>query len=393
MSDTPKKAVIGYAIVGLDYIGTDDAEYIEGSSGVIIRDMDWTASMRQTFEYYTVDPSTWKDVSRIENVIDSSINWDSSADTLGSATINICDSLPECYIRIYLITVQNGVRRKHPLGTFLVQTPSFKFDGKTKNISLDAYTPLLELKENHPPIGYSIAKGTNILEITTRLVREQARAPIYQVDSTDTLYSNFVSSPNDTWIVFLKDLLMNAGKKGYRFGLDELGRIIFLPNQDIKSLQPVWTYTDDNSSILYPSLDMDHDLYGIPNVVEVVYSEGAKCFYGIAVNDDPSSPTSTVNRGRKITHRVVNPGLPGIPNQAQIEQYAQQTLRDMSTLEYTITYTHGYCPVRIGDCVRLNYKKAGLYGVKAKVISQTINCTPGCPVTEKATFTSSLWKG
>ena len=65
MSDTPKKAVIGYAIVGLDYIGNDDAEYIEGSSGVIIRDMDWTASMRQTFEYYTVDPSTWKDVSRI----------------------------------------------------------------------------------------------------------------------------------------------------------------------------------------------------------------------------------------------------------------------------------------------------------------------------------------
>ena len=134
-------------------------------------------------------------------------------------------------------------------------------------------------------------------------------------------------------------------------------------------------------------------MYGIPNVVEVVYSEGTKYFYGIAINDDPSSPTSTVNRGRKITHRIVNPGLPGIPNQAQIEQYAQQTLRDMSTLEYTITYTHGYCPVRIGDCVRLNYKKAGLYGIKAKVISQTIDCTPGCPVTEKATFTSSLWKG
>lgn len=393
MADTPKKAVVGYAIVGTDYIGDDNSEYLEGTTGVIIRDMDWTASMQQTFEYYTVDPSTWKEVSKIENVISSSISWDSSADTLGSATIDINDQLAECYIRIYLITIQNGVRRKHPLGTFLVQTPSFRFDGKTKNISLDAYTPLLELKENHPPIGYSITKGTNILEIATKLIREQARAPIYDVRGTDTLYSNFVSSPNDTWITFLKDLLASVGKKGYRFGLDELGRIIFLPNQDIKSLQPVWTYTDDNSSILYPSLDMDHDLYGIPNVVEVVYSEGAKCFYGYAVNDDPSSPTSTVNRGRKITHRIVNPGLPGIPNQAQIEQYAQQTLRDLSTLEYTITYTHGYCPVRIGDCVRLNYRKAGLYGIKAKVISQTIECTPGCPVTEKATFTNSLWKG
>lgn len=393
MADTPKKAVIGYAIVGLDYIGEADSEYIEGPSDIIIKDMDWTASMKQSFEYYTVDPSTWKDVSKIENIISSSITWDSSADTLGSATINTNDQLSECYIRIYMVTFQNEVRRKYPLGTFLVQTPSFRFDGKTKSITLDAYTPLLELKENHPPIGYSISKGVNILEIATKLIREQARAPIFQVNNTDTLYSNFVASPNDTWIVFLKDLLSNAGKKGYRFGLDEMGRILFLPNQDIKSLQPVWTYTDDNSSILYPSLDMDHDLYGIPNVVEVIYSEGAKCFYGTATNDDPSSPTSTVNRGRKITYRVINPGLPGIPNQAQIEQYAQQTLRDMSTLEYTITYTHGYCPVRIGDCVRLNYEKAGLYGVKAKVISQTIECTPGCPVTEKATFTSSLWKG
>lgn len=64
----------------------------------------------------------------------------------------------------------------------------------------------------------------------------------------------------------------------------------------------------------------------------------------------------------------------------------------MSALEYTISYTHGYCPVRIGDCVRLNYSRAGLRGIKAKVISQSIKCEPGCPVTEKAVFTTQLWR-
>ena len=63
----------------------------------------------------------------------------------------------------------------------------------------------------------------------------------------------------------------------------------------------------------------------------------------------------------------------------------------MSSLEYTITYKHGYCPVRLGDCVRLNYTKAGIYNVKAKVISQNIECEAGCPVTEKAVFTMELW--
>lgn len=349
---------------------------------------NWFGTMQQTFEYYIVDPGTWKDISKVENVISSSINRDASAETLGSASINVNETLGECYIRIYLITIQNGVREKHPLGTFLVQTPSYSFDGKTKNITLDAYTPLLELKENYPPLGYSLLKGENILSMAYRITREQARAPIYETINNQVLHTNFVAATDDTWITFLNDLLANAE---YKFGLDELGRILFLPDQDTRSLQPVWTYTDDNSSILYPDLDIDHDLYGIPNVVEVIYSNGNEYYYGEAVNDDSNSPISTVSRGRRITHRVTNPGVLGNPTQAQIQEYAEQLLRELSTLEYTITYKHGYCPVRLGDCVRLNYKRAGLNGVKAKVISQTIDCVPGCPVTEKAVFTAELW--
>ena len=349
---------------------------------------NWLGTMQQIFEYYIVDPGTWKDISKVENVISSSINRDASAETLGSASINVNETLGECYIRIYLITIQNGVREKHPLGTFLVQTPSYSFDGKTKNITLDAYTPLLELKENYPPLGYSLLKGENILSMAYRITREQVRAPIYETINNQVLHTNFVAATDDTWITFLNDLLANAE---YKFGLDELGRILFLPDQDTRSLQPVWTYTDDNSSILYPDLDIDHDLYGIPNVVEVIYSNGNEYYYGEAVNNDSNSPISTVSRGRRITHRVTNPGVLGNPTQAQIQEYAEQLLRELSTLEYTITYKHGYCPVRLGDCVRLNYKRAGLNGVKAKVVSQTIDCVPGCPVTEKAVFTAELW--
>lgn len=352
--------------------------------------VDWTSTMQQTFEYYIVDPGTWKDARKIDTVISSSINRDLSAETLGSATINTTESLGECYIRIYLITIQNGIREKHPLGTFLVQTPSYSFNGKNKSISLDAYTPLLELKENPPPLGYSILKGQNILNMAIQIIREQVRAPIIITTNEETLFSNFVADVNDTWITFVIDLLANAKMT---LGLDELGRVMFIPEQKTAALQPVWTYDDSNSSILYPDLDIDHDLYGIPNVVEVIYSNGVSHYYGTAINDDPSSPISTVARGRKITHRITDPGLPGNPSQEQIQQYAELVLKNLSTLEYTVTYTHGYCPVRLGDCVRLNYNRAGLNGVKAKVISQTIDCVPGCPVTEKAVFTSNLWEG
>lgn len=350
--------------------------------------VDWLSSMQQTFEYYIVDPATWKDAKKIENVKTCSISRDSDAGTLGSASINITESVGECYVRIYLITIQNGTKERHPLGTFLVQTPSTSFDGKVRNLSMDAYTPLLELKETKPPLGYSVRKGTNIMTIARQLTQENTRAPVVPASCDTNLFSDFVAETDDSWLTFLTDLLLNAK---YSYDLDEMGRILFAPEQDTASLQPVWTYNDDNSSILYPNLNMDHDLYGIPNVVEVIYSHGNGYYYSRVVNDDPNSPTSTVNRGREIIHRVSDPDLIGDPTENQIDEYANRLLRELSSLEYMITYTHGYCPVRVGDCVRFNYSRADLKNIKAKVISQTIKCEPGCPVTEKAVFTNRLW--
>ena len=349
---------------------------------------DWSASMQQTFEYYIVDPGTWKETKLLDNVKTCTINRDSDTETLGSATIDVTDLVGECYIRAYLVTIQNGLRERHPLGTFLVQTPSSSFDGKIRSVSMDAYTPLLELKESPPPLGYSILKGQNIMEIAYQIAREHARAPVVPASCSDTLYTDFVANTDDTWISFLRDLIYNAK---YEFSLDELGRILFSPKQDTASLQPVWTYDDSNSSILYPDISMDHDLYGIPNVVEVIYSNGGDNYYARVVNDDPNSPISTINRGREIVYRDSSPSLSGDPTELQIQEYAKQLLRNLSTIEYSVSYTHGYCPVRLGDCVRLNYSRAGITDIKAKVVSQSIKCESGCPVTEKAVFTTKLW--
>ena len=350
---------------------------------------DWLSSMQQTFEYYIVDPKTWKDIELIDTVKSSTIQRDAEAETLGSAAIDMTESVGESYIRIYLITIQNGLRERHPLGTFLVQTPSLNFNGRLQNISVDAYTPLIELKESPPPLGYSILKNSNVMDFAYRLARERARAPVVKTECNTLLGMNFTASTDDTWLTFLSDLIANAK---YNFALDEMGRILLSPYQDTASLQPVWTYNDDNSSILYPEISVDRDLYGIPNVVEVIHSNGAGYYFVRAVNDDPNSVTSTISRGREIIHRVNNPDLVGKPTESQVKDYANQLLRELSVLEYTVTYTHGYCPVRLGDCVRLNYARAGITNIKAKVISQTIKCEPGCPVTEKAVFTTRLWR-
>ena len=352
--------------------------------------IDWTSTMQQTYEFYIVDPISWKDTKLIRNVKSCTINRDSTAETLGSASLSMTEIIGECYVRIYLITIQNGVKEKHPLGTYLVQTPSSSYDGRIKDITMDAYTPLLELKEKQPPLGFTIEKKTNeaIMTAAHRLAQEYSRAPVVPAKSTTKLTSNFTAGTDDTWLSFINDL---AASDKYKFDLDEMGRILFSPIQKLEALQPVCTFDDSNSSILYPEVNIEHDIYGIPNVVEVTCVSGNAVYYSKAVNDDENSPTSIINRGREITRRIDNPNLAGVTNQSQVDEYAKQVLKDLSTIEYTITYTHGYRPVRIGDFVKLNYVRAGLREVKAKIISQSIKCEPGCPVTEKAIFTKKLW--
>lgn len=352
-------------------------------------EIDWSESMEQSFEYYEIDPNTWKDIRKIENVKSCSIDRDESSDTLGSASISIVDTLGETYIRAYLLIRQNGNNFRVTLGTFLVQTPSSDFDGKNRNVTMDCYTPLLELKENPPPLGYTLMKGENIMERAYEICRENCRAPVVETKLEKVLEANFVSNTDDTWLVFLQDLLAQAK---YKFYLDEEGKILFAPIQKLEQLKPVWTFNDDNSSILYPDINLEHDLYGIPNVVEVVCSTGTEMYTARIVNDDPNSPTSTINRGREILYRETSPNIQGIPSVEQINEYAEALLEELSSVEYQVSYKHGYCPVRVGDCVRLNYERADLKDVKAKVISQSINCETSCSVDETAVFTRKLWK-
>lgn len=369
---------------------------------------DWTKSMQHTYEYYLVDPGTWKDLKKIDVVTSSSVSRDASAETRGSAAFNVTGMLDECYIRTYLVTIQNGVKERHALGTHLVQTPSSKFNGKVTTVTLDGYTSLLELKENQPPIGYFVPKDSDVMEQAYLLIRDRVRAPVTKAICSTKVPHDFVADTNDTWLTYISDLVANQVYEEtnsvngvetrvtqYILDVDEMGQILFAPVQDVSVMQPVWTYTDDNSSILYPDISMEHDLYGIPNVVEVVFSgtlNGHKDYYYARVeNHDPNSPISIENRGREIVYRNLNPSLGGYPTQDMIDEYAVQLMKSLGKLQCSITYTHGYCPVRLGDCVRLNYSRAGLTNIKAKVVHQNIKCVPGCPVTEKAVYTIDLF--
>lgn len=353
--------------------------------------IDWTKSMKQTFEFWEVDPKTWFDKGQITTIKSASITRDNEDETLQHASFEAVDLDLECYIRVYLVVTQDRQTYREPLGTFLVQTPSKSFDGKIHSTTLDAYSPLTEMKEKYPPIGYCMLEGQNIMSNISRITAEQCRAPVVTDASSDAVIeikNGYVANTDDNWLSFCSSLIKNSD---HEYAITSRGEIYFKPVQDVASLQPRFTYSDDNSSILLPDIQVDRDLYGIPNVVEVVHSVSDRYYVTYCINDDPNSPISTVNRGREIVHRANSPDTLATGANEQIDAYAEQLLRNLSTLEYRVSYSHGYNGVEVGDCVRLNYIRAGLTNIKAKVTSQTIQCETGCTVSETAVFTNKLW--
>ena len=375
-----------------------------------IPDVDWTKSMQQTFEFYTVDPNNWYDDEKLENIISCDLTHDLTSDKRGNASITVTESLPESYIRTYLVVAQAGYMHKICLGTYLYMTSSDSFDGMKHNITMTGYTPMVELEEKLPPLGFHIIGITNrkhsgdapmvtdaIKDIVTTYTRcEIENRTVIQ----KPLLNDFVAGTNDNFLTVINNILNASSLQQYILTVDEWGTIIVKDKPVLEDAIPTYIYTDDNSSILLPSLDTNDDIYGIPNVVEVLYT-GDKRLPAIRVivkNEDPTSIVSIPARGRKIAKRFTITNIAAPVNdyseaavRAQVIAQAERLLEAASTINKTISYSHGYCDVKVGDTVLINYERAGVTGIRAKVVSQRISCKPGCQVDEQAVYTKKLW--
>jgi hypothetical protein len=347
--------------------------------------VDWTKSMKQDFEYYTVDTESWLDRERLECIIESDISRDLNTETKHSFRAVTTEPIEECYIRVYMIATQGMVTEKIPLGTFLSYVPSIDYNGRLTKLDIEGYSPIIELREKIPPIGTYIAKNANIIETVSNWLQLCTRAPVIDSDYTCNSTKNYVAEISDTWYSFISGVLED---NGYFLNVDALGRIFIDKDINPVYLQPKWTFADGKDSILCNDISINQDIFDVPNVIEVSVSAGDENNSGFATarNNSPDSPVSTVNRGRIIAKRITNPqvGLTGL------QDYAKSELIKESTVETSVTYSHGYCPVTIGDCIMLSHSRFGIDNMKLKVTSQSISCKTGCVVSETARSTVNL---
>ena len=350
---------------------------------------DWTAGFeRQTYSYYEVDPSTWRDRRPLRGVLSCNISRDASSDTLESASLSMVEDVEgEFYIRAYMETTQGGIDERTPMGTFLVQTPEEEADSTHAELSVSAFSPLLELADADLPIGWCVRAGQDPVAKAQQVCREKCRAPIVGDASGTALVEPFVPLPDDKAIATVKTLI---AKDQMSLGLDAFGRISFVPRREAAALRPAWEFDDTSiRSIMLPRVRHRKDWYGVPNHVEVVYSSPAGYLIGSATNRG-GNRLSVEGRGRVVPYRETSPDLPSDPTQADVDAEAARILHEKSTLEMQVEFEHAYCPVRLGDCVRVVKSNMGL-DLMAVVTRQEISLVTGCTVRTTAAYTETGW--
>jgi hypothetical protein len=352
--------------------------------------MDWTRSLQVTWRYSLVDPDTWMDMEALDSVSSCSVNWDSSTETLLSGALEVDETFPEyeCYVRAWCDATQSHVTERYPVATMLCQASKDKSEGTKRTFSVEAHSPLLELADDSPPVGWEVSGE---VDDAIRLICSHMRAPLIEYESGVTLTNPIVAGDDDTWLTMLWAVLDAAD---LTMLIDGMGRLRIEPKPTPWALGTSITLSDtDERGVLWADMDRETSLFGIPNKLEVIWSGGDQHFSSVAINDDPSSPTSIPMRGRVVSVRETNPeGLMANPTQEAVDDYAQRRLRELSVVTRTYSLKAGYMPLWLGMAVNLELSKLDANEV-ACIQDIEIQCDVEVGMSLTLTSTRELWGG
>ena len=141
-----------------------------------------------------------------------------------------------------------------------------------------------------------------------------------------------------------------------------------------KEMEPSLIVTSDGAGLM-PKMSRSLPIEDVPNVFKV-YDGAAE---EVARNDDPSSPTSTVARGREIEEVEDSPTR---KEGESLRQYASRKLGELSEIYETYDvereYINGVVPYSVA---KVNLPAQGVVG-NFRVMSQTLECSKGIKVGE-----------
>lgn len=264
--------------------------------------------------------------------------------------------------------LKEGAWIEFPLGVYLLSSPKKREDGNQVLRDVEAYDGLVILEEDKFTERYTIQAGTKYVDAVIDILKE-AGIIKYNIDSsTRTLPYDLEFEPGTEKAKPIADLL-NAINFTPLY-VDEYGYFTSHQYVSPSDKEVDHHYYEDEFSVVVNGMEEELDLYSIPNKWVAVYTnvdatdQNELSLTSVYINDNPDSPTSTINRGRTIVdYRQINE----IADQEALDAYVKRIAFESSQIFGKVRFQTAIMPHHgFEDVIYLVNEKLGINGIYAE---------------------------
>ena len=318
--------------------------------------MIWDRGYTSSYYMTLVDPSSWRDMARVE-ITGGNISRVSTG-LLASGTISATDwDRGETWVRVYLDAQQNASSEHIPLITGLTSVPEKNVNGVLQTYDIQIYSVLKPLEDMLLPRGWYAVAGSDGAKVISELL-SVTPAPVIVSGESPRLSESIIAEENETYLSMVEKILLAIN---WRIRLQGDGTIELTSKATTASfnLDPV------NADYIEPDITIERDWYTCPNVFIATSGDAS----GIARDEDVNSPLSIPSRGREIwkseTAADINTG-------ETIAEYAARRLKEEQQIATTARYSRRFIPdLYPSDVVFLRYPEQSLQGMY-RIDSQSV---------------------
>lgn len=257
-----------------------------------------------------------------------------------------------------LLRMRDGKYIEFPLGIFLLSSPTRKDENNSVYRDIEAYDGLLILRDDKFDVRYTVPAGANYRQAVIDIL-SSAGITKHNIEQTDkVLPVDMEFAPGTEKLEAINALLQAINYTPLY--VDVYGYFTSMTYRSPSIRAAEYTYRDDELSIIYAGMEEELDLFNVPNKWVVVCSNAEQSLMSSYTNNNPNSPTSTVNRGRTIVdYRKVT----DIADQQSLDAYVQRIAFEASQVYGKLTFETALNPLHdYMDVLQIEYSPLGISG-------------------------------
>jgi hypothetical protein len=326
-----------------------------------IIDMLHGPRVEMKFRYDLLNKSDQK-LGELDGVQEAEVSMTAFADIKRTAKIKMKDNTDIDWLSdriqpfvLFRMPDKNWI--EYPTGIFLLSSPQRKEESGNVYRDVECYDGLQVLLDDKVESRYTIAQGTLYTLAINNILAGAGISKGQITPSTAVLVTDREWEIGTPKLNIINELLQEINYTS--LWCDEWGYYVATPYVLPIDRQIEYEYEDDELSVLYPGIAEELDLFNVPNKWVVTQSNAeTEPLVSIYTNNNPDSPTSTVNRGRTIVDfRTVD----NIADQTALYDYTRRIAYDASQVFGYIEFETAIMPFHsYMDMLQIRYSKLGI---------------------------------